>query len=99
MTGKPVLKPVKNWSKFEFQNLEEKMAKPTRRTTDDETEGLVSGEAADVKSQTQIRLWAAAHQKSIEILRKPGDFRENRVVSLWRILQIVLLRFFEFYFD
>jgi hypothetical protein len=52
MTGKP----VKNWSKFEFQNLEEKMVKTARRTTDDEIEGLVSGEATDVKSHTQIRL-------------------------------------------
>jgi hypothetical protein len=50
------VKLVKNRSKFEFQNLEEKMAKTARRTTDDEIEGLVLGEAVDVKSQTQIRL-------------------------------------------
>jgi hypothetical protein len=49
-------KPIGNRSKFEFQNLEEKMAKTARQTTDDETEGLVSGESADVKSQTQIQL-------------------------------------------
>jgi hypothetical protein len=51
----PVPKSV-NRSKFEFQDLEEKMAKIARRTTDDEIEGLVLGEAVDVKSQTQIRL-------------------------------------------
>jgi hypothetical protein len=38
------------------------MVKTARQTTDDETEGLVSGESADVKSQTQIQLWAAAHK-------------------------------------
>jgi hypothetical protein len=54
--------------------------KTAQQTTDDETKGLVSGEAADIKSQTQIRLWAAAHQKPIEISRKSGGFHENRVV-------------------
>jgi hypothetical protein len=38
-----------NRSKTEFQNLGRKMAKITRRTIDDETEGLVSGEAVDAK--------------------------------------------------
>jgi hypothetical protein len=49
-------KPIENRSKFEFSNLEETMVKTARQITDDETEGLVSGEAAGVKSQTQIRL-------------------------------------------
>jgi hypothetical protein len=56
MADKPVSKPIKTQPKFKFQKLEEKMAKTAQRTTDDETEGLVSGEAADVKSLTQIWL-------------------------------------------